>query len=139
MIPPLPVAVGIIINDRNEVLITQDQGRQALAACWGFPGGKIEPSELPYDALCRELREELGMEVISATPWFALPYEYPERAVLLDIWQVHTYLGEPTPLEGQLMHWCPLSALNDYLFLPANQEIVTKLRSEPPLFSCIGL
>lgn len=125
----LHVVVGILINEKDEILITQRQSHQDLAQCWEFPGGKRESGETSQQALVREFKEELGLEVLSASPWFQQPHDYPNKPVLLDIWFIEQYAGSPIPQEGQPMIWAPVSSLDQYQFPEANQEIVQRLLS----------
>lgn len=125
----LHVVVGILINDKDEILITQRQAHQDLSQCWEFPGGKRELGESPLAALVREFKEEIGIEVLSASPWFEHPYDYPNKPVLLDIWFIEQYQGIPLPQEGQPMIWAPISSLDNYQFPDANMSIVERLLS----------
>ena len=84
----MPVVVGIIRNPLGEILIAKRPEHKYKGGLWEFPGGKIEPSETPLDALKRELREELNIEVIKAESWLQCEYDYSDRFVLLHIWNV---------------------------------------------------
>ena len=63
------------------------------SATWEFPGGKLKPNEAPFEGLCRELKEELGIAVHGAEPVIAYPHDYPDRRVLLDLWRITHYEG----------------------------------------------
>jgi 8-oxo-dGTP diphosphatase len=121
------VVVGVLINDRDEVLITQRQAHQDLAGCWEFPGGKRESDEAPVAALIREFKEELGIDVLSASPWFQQTHDFTHKSVLLDIWFIDQYKGTPAPQEGQPMRWVPIAELKEYTFPAPNIVIVDKL------------
>lgn len=95
---------------------------------WEFPGGKLEPGEDTLAALERELQEELGVEVLSARPLIRIPYRYPDRQVLLDVWRVDSYAGSVHGREGQEIRWVALDALADFEFPPPNRPIITALR-----------
>lgn len=123
----LHVVIGIIINADDEVLITQRQAHQELAGLWEFPGGKCEPFETTYQALQRELEEELGIVLHEARPWLEVPHDYPQKSVLLDIWQIQSYSGVPMAQEGQGLCWCPIAALSQYTFPEPNRAIIEKL------------
>ena len=97
---------------------------------WEFPGGKVEAGETTSEALARELKEEVDLDIAGSNPWFELQYAYPEKTVLLDIHLVQDFAGEAKGLEGQPVRWVPLSELNQYQFPDANQPILDKLLAE---------
>ena len=76
-----------------------------MAGRWEFPGGKLAFGEDSYDGLRRELAEELGISVREARPLIRLRYEYPDRRVMLEAWQVTAYDGEPRALDSQALAW----------------------------------
>ncbi len=129
--PPIPVAVGVLSDHQGRLLVTQrPQGKQQ-AGKWEFPGGKIMPSEGTVAALRRELREELGIRLLSASPLTKIRHVYGDKTVLLDVWRVTAYQGEPMGREGQAMRWAGLNELDDYDFLEASRAIVRALRLPP--------
>jgi 8-oxo-dGTP diphosphatase len=123
----LHVVVGILTNNKDEVLITQRRSGTHLAGMWEFPGGKLEPGEVPVDALSRELYEELGVEVTQAEPFIRVHYHYPERDVLLDVWKVTQYVGEAYGREQQPLQWVLPEQLNGYDLPPADIPILKAL------------
>lgn len=123
------VVVGIVIDEKGAVLIAQRRPEQKHGGgLWEFPGGKIEPSEQPFDALKREFREEVGINILSADPWFQLQYDYGDRIVLLDNWLVKKFLGEPYGAEGQPIKWVMPKDFELYPFPAGNREILDRLR-----------
>ncbi|EIW88961.1 7,8-dihydro-8-oxoguanine-triphosphatase [Alishewanella agri BL06] len=126
--PLLHVAVGVILHQQQVLLAKRAAGKHQ-ANRWEFPGGKLEQGETVVAALKRELAEEIGITVLEAEPFMQLQHEYPERCVLLDIYLVTDFSGEPHGAEGQPLYWAELSEL-DRLSLPdANQPIVEKLQA----------
>lgn len=125
------VAVGILINSQGEVLIAQRPAHKYAPGLWEFPGGKVEPQENVYDALCREFLEEIGIGIISAKSWFQFKHDYSDRVVLLDNWLIKKFSGEPRGAEGQLIRWVSLGDLNQYQFPEGNREIIKRLSSSP--------
>jgi 8-oxo-dGTP diphosphatase len=122
------VAVAIILNRQQQVLISLRQQGQHLAGFWEFPGGKIEGAEVAEDALARELNEELGILISAAQPVFELNYSYPDKSVRLEVFKVQQFSGEPRSCEGQEFRWCALTDLSSYRFPPANTPILEYLR-----------
>ncbi|EMR13638.1 hypothetical protein MPL1_03850 [Methylophaga lonarensis MPL] len=118
------VAVAVIVNDLQQVLITRRHQHQHQGNLWEFPGGKCEPGEQVIDTLKREILEEVGLSVMSAEPLIKVPFDYGDRQVLLDVWRVSEFVGDAQGREGQAMHWCDINALEDYDFPAANQPII---------------
>lgn len=108
-------------------MIAQRRAGSHMAGWWEFPGGKLEGEESPVQALVRELREELGIEVSAAEPLLAYSHEYPRQIVHLHVLRVTAYRGEPVGLEGQPLRWVPAEQLMEAGLLPADHPIVNAL------------
>ena len=122
------VIVGAIGDAQGRVLIAQRPRGRHMAGRWEFPGGKLATGEEPYAGLKRELAEELGVAVQSARPLIRLRHAYPDRRVLLDVWQVTAYDGVPEALDAQALDWARPDDLPKYDLLEADRAIVTALR-----------
>ena len=127
-LPAIHVAAAVLIDRRGRILIAQRPAGKHLAGSWEFPGGKIEPGETRTAALARELKEELGVTIERPRPLLRLRHAYPYGEVLLDVWVVRRYRGEPRGLDGQALQWCSRRELPDVELLPADQPIVDALR-----------
>jgi 8-oxo-dGTP diphosphatase len=90
------VVAGVLYDGAGRILIAQRPPGKVLAGRWEFPGGKVGDGEAPYDALVRELREELGVEVGAAKRLMHYPVEYADRTVWLDVWVVSEWHGDAT-------------------------------------------
>ena len=125
----LEVVVGILTDRAGRVLVNQRPAGKPRAGAWEFPGGKCEPGEVPRDALVRELREELGIEVRTAERFIVLSHAYPgsERPVRLDCWRVTYWSNTPTALDGQALRWCEPGELAALALLEADRPLVTAL------------
>lgn len=121
------VVVGILINKQGEVLVAERQLHKFQGGRWEFPGGKVELQEHPFDALQRELREEIGVDVVTAEPFEQLQHTYSDRTILLDVWLVTEFNGEPHGKEGQPVRWVPMDNLKQIEIPDANIPIVHKL------------
>jgi mutator protein MutT len=119
---------GALVDAAGRILIAQRPAPKHMAGFWEFPGGKLELGEARGAGLARELREELGIEVIDAHPLIRLRHRYPDRHVLLDIWRVRAFGGEPTGRDGQALQWCEAEALPGANLLPADRPAITALR-----------
>ncbi len=124
----LHVAVGVIKNCDSKILISKRNKSAHQGNLWEFPGGKVEPGESVRDALFRELREELGIQVSHATPLIKVKHSYPDLNVLLDVWLVASFDGQPKGLEGQETAWVESDRLTLYKFPSANLPILTAVR-----------
>jgi 8-oxo-dGTP diphosphatase len=89
----------------TELLIAQRPPGSWQAGRWEFPGGKLEPGETVEAALHRELREELGIDVLQAEPVNVFAHTYPDRTVEIALWLVRAFSGEPQGLDGQALRW----------------------------------
>lgn len=121
------VAVGVIINENNEVLIARRSANQHQGDKWEFPGGKVETGEESQSALKRELHEELGIEASHPQPFTQITHQYQDKDVFLDVFLVKKWGGVPYGQEGQPLRWVHLSELKQYIFPAANIEILEKI------------
>lgn len=119
------VVAAVIRSATGEVLIAKRPVDKHQGGLWEFPGGKVEAGESVTAALSRELHEELGITVEQARPLIQIRHDYPDRHVLLDVWEISVFSGEPHGAEGQPLIWVPLWQLQDYSFPEANVPIVT--------------
>lgn len=117
-------AAAIISADGSEVLIARRPSNVDHGGLWEFPGGKLAPYETGLGGLKRELHEELGIEIRRAQPLIRIHHEYPDKHILLDVWQVHDFSGEPFGREGQAVRWVPMEELVNYPFPAANLPIL---------------
>ena len=136
--PLTRVAVAIIervVDGEYQVLFAQRPVGKAYAGYWEFPGGKIEAGETVIDALVREIDEELGVHIASATLWRSERFSYEHAHVELNFCRTHDWSGEPHGREGQAFAWQPPNAINLAPLLPAlhapESSVLAALRSDP--------
>ena len=122
------VAVGVVQNAKGEILITKRPEHLHQGGLWEFPGGKLEQGEDALAALCRELKEEVGITVEQADAMIQIPFHYPEQSVLLDVFRIKHFTGEPSGLEGQSLQWLAQKQLDEFDFPEANRAIINSLR-----------
>jgi 8-oxo-dGTP diphosphatase len=123
------VAVGIVKNACGEVLIAKRPPRKYKSGLWEFPGGKIEINETVFQALQREFKEEVNIQIIDAYSWLQIPYDYGDRNVFLDIWLITQFSGEAQGQEGQEIRWVSIDKLDEFQFPDGNKMILEKLKS----------
>ena len=126
----LHVVAAIIWHLRHpgRLLIARRQKGKHLEHLWEFPGGKMESGEHPWQALVRELEEEIGIEAVNGQPFMQVFHRYPERCILLDIWTVDQYRGKARGRESQSLAWVEIDRLDDYRFPPADLPVLEAIR-----------
>jgi 8-oxo-dGTP diphosphatase len=124
----LHVVAAVIRSADGLVLIAKRAVDKHQGGLWEFPGGKVEAGETAEAALARELAEELGIAVTAARPLIQVRHDYPDKQVLLDVWEVNAFAGEPHGLEGQPVIWVTPEDLPGYDFPMANRSVVTAAR-----------
>ena len=117
------VAVGVILDRANRILITRRGDNAHQGGLWEFPGGKVELGESVQHALQRELREELGISIGVARPLLEVHHDYGDKTVFLDVYVVREFSGEPKGLEGQPLEWVAEGQLQNFEFPQANVPI----------------
>lgn len=122
------VAAAVIRSADGRILIAKRPLDKHQGGLWEFPGGKVETDETVEAALARELAEELGISVTAAQPLIQVRHDYPDKQVLLDVWQVTAFDGTPHGAEGQPLAWVKPADLLDYSFPAANRPIVAAAR-----------
>lgn len=126
--PLVEVVAGVIRDARGRILLARRTEGRDLAGLWEFPGGKREPGESAEDALVRELREELGIDVELGAPLIAVPQRYPHKRLRLDVRRIASWRGGvPRGLDGQALAWVPPSKLASYAMPPADRPVVAAL------------
>lgn len=128
MTQQVQVAVAVIQDLAGRVLLTQRASHKHQGGLWEFPGGKCESGETPQQALVREIHEELNIRVTASQPLIYVPYQYPELKVLLKVFRVTAFQGEPCGAEGQPLRWVPTGQLDSIPLPPANRPIVRAIQ-----------
>ncbi|ARG97554.1 8-oxo-dGTP diphosphatase MutT [Legionella micdadei] len=121
----MKVAVAVIYDNQNRVLITQRALHAAHGGMWEFPGGKLEAEELPTSALIREIKEEVGIDILEYSFLDEITHNYGQITVHLLVFCVKKFCGEALRCESQLdIRWVELDKLVDYCFPEANNKII---------------
>lgn len=121
------VAAGALIDADGRVLLAQRPPGKHLALMWEFPGGKLDPGEDARQALARELVEELGIVIGGATAFMQFPWDYEDKSLLLDVFIVTTWDGEPRSLEGQALRWVLPAEADPADLAPADRPVLAEL------------
>ena len=125
----LVVAVALIDSD-GRVLLAQRPAGKAMAGLWEFPGGKVQPGEVPEAALIRELKEELDIDVTAAclAPLSFASHRYERFHLLMPLYVCRRWQGIVTAREGQALTWVRAQKLDQYEMPPADKPLVAALR-----------
>ena len=113
--------------DADKVLISRRPKGKHLEDLWEFPGGKMERGESRFQALQREIHEELGIHVITAQPFQSVFHRYQDKNIHLDVWELVKYHGQPEGREGQEIQWVSLNDLSSFEFPDADKPILSAM------------
>lgn len=119
----LRVVAGLI-RQGGRVLLTQRKPGRHLGLAWEFPGGKVEAGETDEEALRREMREELGVEVAVGTRCFETRHSYGTREMHLLVYRCKLVSGEPKAIDVNAFEWVDEGRIADREFLPADLPLV---------------
>lgn len=128
--PLVLVAAAALIDADNRVLIAKRPPGKAMAGLWEFPGGKVQSGETPEEALIRELREELAIELCDQcmAPYVFASHTYDDFHLLMPLYISRTWDGEIEAKEGQELKWVRAMRLADYEMPEADLPLIPWLR-----------
>ncbi len=129
----IDVVCAVIVDPERGVLACQRPAGKHLQHLWEFPGGKVEAGETEPDALIREIREELGVDVEVLDALSSVRWEYPEVVIRLHPYRCRIVDGVPVPHEHQSLCWQPLERLWELDWAEADHPIVRELRERAGL------
>lgn len=127
---PLVVVVACALVDADgRVLIAKRPAQKDMGGLWEFPGGKVVDQEPPEEALIRELREELGINVTQAclAPLTFASHRYENFHLLMPLYICRRWSETVTAKEGQDLKWVKPRNLKDYPLLPADVPLIPYL------------
>jgi 8-oxo-dGTP diphosphatase len=124
----LRVVAGALCDAHGRILIARRPADRHMAGRWEFPGGKVAAGETEQQALIRELREELGVQVHEPQFCLSLTHAYPDRTVELSCWIVRVFAGEPRGLDGQQLKWVAAAELAQQDILEADLPFIEALQ-----------
>ena len=119
--------VAAIIRKDHEIFATQ-RGYGEFKGMWEFPGGKIEPGEMPEEALVREIREELETEILVEKYLTEIDYDYPDFHLHMKCYLCAIKSGNLKLLEHSAAKWLTRETLDSVEWLPADITIIKMLR-----------
>lgn len=122
--------VAALIWDGDRFLACQRPPHKARGLLWEFVGGKVEPGENHAQALIRECREELDIEVRVGELFMELTHEYPDLTVRLSLYHAVIERGVPQKLEHNDLRWLLPSEVDEYAFCPADKDILNRIKEK---------
>ena len=128
--PLLLVAACALVDTDGRVLIARRPEGKKMAGLWEFPGGKLNPGETPEQALIRELKEELGIDVSAhcLAPFAFASHAYEGFHLLMPLFLCRRWQGTPKPRENQALAWVAPRRLTEYEMPAADKPLIPLLR-----------
>ena len=121
--------VAAVIEKDGKILATQ-RGYGDLKGGWEFPGGKMEPGELPEDALVREIREELDAKINIESFITTVEYDYETFHLVMHCYLCAVAEGEITLLEHSAAKWVDGASVDGLNWLPADVGVVDEIKRQ---------
>lgn len=126
--------VAAIIEKDGKILICRRAENKTRALKWEFPGGKIEPGETPEQAVLRECREELDVDLCVKGEFMRVLHSYPDIEIQLTVFRTAIIGSDPRCIEHKEIRFVYPSELADFELCPADITVAEKIISEAHLF-----
>lgn len=124
------VVAALIFDGENRFMICRRPAHKARGLLWEFVGGKLEQGETKQQALVRECREELDVEVSVRDVFYEVVHEYPDITINLTLFTAFISQGEPKMLEHCDIKWITPAEIDEYDFCPADYEILDVIKEK---------
>ena len=130
LLPLQLVVAAALVDPDNRVLIAKRPLGKSMAGLWEFPGGKVADGEIPEQAIVRELKEELNIDITSSclAPLTFASYSYEEFHLLMPLFVCRIWKGELRAMEGQELKWVRSVSLRNYPMPPADLPLIPIIR-----------
>ena len=123
----IDVVAAVIQNKDGKILIAQRNLKKSQGGLWKFPGGKIEQNETKEEAIVREIKEELNLDIFVKKYIGQKIFNYPEKSINLIAIECQSKNCEIKLLEHEDIKWVNKNELNNFNFAPADRFIIDKL------------
>lgn len=123
------IEVVAAILHRDGAYFTTQRGYGEFEGMWEFPGGKIEPDESPEDALKREIREELGIDITIDKFLCTTEYDYPSFHLTMHCYLCRVEVGEIELREHKSASWLRPEEIGSVEWLPADKDVISRLNN----------
>ena len=119
--------VAAIIVDGGKIFATQ-RGYGDFKGGWEFPGGKIEVGETPQEALIREIKEELEVEIKVGALIDTVEYDYPTFHLSMDCFWAEIVSGDVVLKEHEAAKWLTKETIDSVEWLPADVTLIEQIK-----------
>lgn len=126
--PHYTIAVGVVFNHKNQILIAQRPEQGLLGGLWEFPGGKCLPNETLAQCVERELLEETGLSVKVESQIESVKHAYTHFKITMHAFRCSVISGKAQPKASQKIKWVSSDALSEFAFPKANLKIIESLK-----------
>ena len=130
MVQTVTEVVAALIWNQNKFMICQRPAHKARGLLWEFVGGKVELGETKEQALIRECQEELAVTLKVGEVFMDVVHEYPDLTVHLTLFHARIAEGVPQKLEHNDICWITVDEIDSYVFCPADEEILNRLKKK---------
>ncbi len=119
-----------LVNEDDEILLSQRPPKKHLSGLWEFPGGKVEIGETPENALIREVKEELNIDISQKciAPLTFSEFDYEDFHLLLLLYICRKWEGNPQSMEKNLLEWVKPNMLRKYTMPPADDALIYSIQ-----------
>jgi 8-oxo-dGTP diphosphatase len=123
--------VAAVIEQNGRYLVTQRRPTAVLPLLWEFPGGKVEAGESDLEALAREVRHRVGVEIKPGAQISSVSHTYEHYTVELHLYDCRLLRGEPRAVNVHQFRWVESADFDQLPFTPADEASMSKLLDMP--------
>ena len=121
------VVAAVIQNEEGKILIAQRNLKKSQGGLWEFPGGKIEPNETKEEAIIREIKEEMDIDIEAKKFIGQKVFNYPDKDINLIAIECKQIKGDIKLNEHEDIKWVNKNELRNFNFAPADKFIINAI------------
>lgn len=123
----IDVVAAVIQNEEGKILIAQRNLKKSQGGLWEFPGGKIEPNETKEEAIIREIKEEMDIDIEAKKFIGQKVFNYPDKDINLIAIECKQIKGDIKLNEHEDIKWVNKNELRNFNFAPADKFIINAI------------